>query len=274
MLPRRSPGQRQAGSWSRAVAFMPPALALSGAVETTALVRGDGRAAASRVGREDSGSWRGKASVLRGLASPFLSKTFGGSTGRVDVRVVGLPLDQASAPNRDARIPESDLGAAASNTAYCDNHSEGHPEAKIEDLLGLGAEFLVRRNYVFEYATRRRSAFERADLCPSKDDIGRVEGLDSGEVTPVRGLDKTQHELDRVGCRELVGHRPAKYPAWRAGAASRGRRGRGRTAVYVVHARAAARHPPPTAGLASLQSEIRVSRAYFEAGDHGGRCSG
>src|SRR5271165_3507524 len=59
-------------------------------VETTALVRGDGRAAASRVGREDSGSWRGKASVLRGLASPFLSKTFGGSTGRVDVRVVGL----------------------------------------------------------------------------------------------------------------------------------------------------------------------------------------
>src|SRR5438128_772219 len=85
------------------------------------------------------------------ITSPFLGEAFGGSTSLVDVHVVGLPLDQAFPPNRHARKTESDLGAAAPNTASCDDHGEGHPEAEIKDLLGFGAELLVRRTYVFQY---------------------------------------------------------------------------------------------------------------------------
>jgi hypothetical protein len=33
------------------------------------------------------------------------------------------------------------------HTAACDDHNKGHPEAEIEDLLGLGVELLVRPNY-------------------------------------------------------------------------------------------------------------------------------
>ena len=52
--------------------------------------------------------------------------------------------------------------------------------------------------------------------------------------TLVRGLDKTQHELDQAGCGELLGHRPPSIPCGdRSGA---GRRRGGRTASALVHA--------------------------------------
>src|ERR1700730_5744065 len=126
---------------------------------------------------EGVGVMSNRVRVLRHRLPPFLCEAFGGTTSLLAVRVVCLPLVQSFPPNRYARKTESVLGAAAPNAASCDDHGEGHPEAEIEDLLGFGAELLVRRTYVFKHATCCRSTFERADLRPPKDDISGVEGL-------------------------------------------------------------------------------------------------
>src|SRR5271154_2484455 len=146
------------------------------------------------------------------LERTFLDEALGGSTGLLYVDEVELSLNQVLLPNRDAREPELDLGAAARYTATSEDHIERDPATEIEDLLDLGVELLVGGHHVLHHATRRPLAFELAALPSSKSAIGGVEGFHGVEITAIRGLDEAAYKRHQVGVRGLLRHHPGSIP--------------------------------------------------------------
>ena len=142
-----------------------------------------------------------------GRLRPRLGEAFGGGTGLVDLGG-RKASDRASHPAVDPSLALSNTAVGANRTPVLNHHSKHNPTAEVADLFKLDVQFLPGPEPVLKEATDRRSTLEEVLKTPLKDPIFGDVAHHPAEITAIQSLKLLAHELNQVGRRGLLRHRP------------------------------------------------------------------
>src|ERR1039457_6708767 len=129
---------------------------------------------------------------------PLLGEAFGGSTGLVDIDVVGRAREDTLHVSDHHRVSQMDLEARATKTTRRFQRTERHSVAEVVELIEREHQLVIRTPQVLEVAPYRVPSHKSSDAC-LQDRVGSVDAQVRVEVPAVDGLNVLLEKLDQVG---------------------------------------------------------------------------